>query len=162
MSETSKHYERVSQFMMAGDQQVPIRPELPAPKICELRAKLILEEALETVDALGCTVTGFSAIAAALLRQPDAKLGVQYTHKPNLAEIVDGCCDIKVVTTGTLVACGVPDENVQKAVDDNNLAKFGPGHIIRADGKVIKPPGHRPPDIAGILKGLGYEPTHDR
>ncbi len=161
MDETSEHYKRVLDFMVKGQQRIRARPGLPTSEECELRARLILEEALETVEALGCTVIGTSALSGALLKRRDAHLDVAYTHEPDLIEIVDGCCDIKVVTTGTLITCGVADEWPQAEVDRANLAKFGPGHIIRADGKVIKPPGHKPPDIARILKGLGYEPTHD-
>ena len=71
-----------------------------------------------------------------------------------MVETIDGCCDLAVVTTGTLSACGVPDLPFQQAVDQNNLEKFGPGNTIRDDGKLIKPPGHKPPDIAGILSRL--------
>jgi predicted HAD superfamily Cof-like phosphohydrolase len=72
----------------------------------------------------------------------------------NTAEVIDGCCDLKVVTTGTLSAFGLPDELFQEEVDTNNLAKFGPGGRRREDGKWVKPPNHKPPDIAGLLKRL--------
>ena len=65
----------------------------------------------------------------------------------DLCAIVDGCCDLSVVTIGTLSACGVPDELFLKLVDENNLAKFGDGHSIREDGKLIKPSDHKPPAI---------------
>src|SRR5690606_33615746 len=72
----------------------------------------------------------------------------------DLEKTVDGCCDLKVVTTGTLSSCGIPDELFQKEVDENNLKKFGPGHSYREDGKLIKPPGHQPPNIKGLLEEL--------
>lgn len=40
----------------------------------------------------------------------------------------------------------------QQLVDENNLAKFGPGGYRRDDGKWIKPPGHKPPAIAKALR----------
>jgi hypothetical protein len=75
--------------------------------------------------------------------------------QPNLEQIVDGCCDIKVVTTGTLIACGVPDILFQDMVDENNLEK-AKNWTIREDGKFIKHPDHKPPDIAGGLARLGF------
>jgi predicted HAD superfamily Cof-like phosphohydrolase len=64
-----------------------------------------------------------------------------------LVAIADGCADIKVVTTGTLSAFGIADDLIQQLVDYNNLEKFGPGHGYREDGKLVKPPEHRPPQL---------------
>jgi predicted HAD superfamily Cof-like phosphohydrolase len=68
-----------------------------------------------------------------------------------MVEIVDGCADVIVVTTGTLSACGVADSAVQNEVDQANLRKFGPGSYKREDGKWMKPPDFRPPDIEAVL-----------
>ncbi len=48
----------------------------------------------------------------------------------------------------------MPDKEIQKMVDNNNLEKFGPGHSIREDGKLIKPPYHKAPDIQGFLERI--------
>lgn len=144
------HYLNVLEFMQKAKQATPAIPFVPGRDVRELRAKLILEEALETVAALGfdvCLGPDRALVEMACLSFADGET-------PNLEEIIDGCCDIKVVTTGTLIACGVPDEPFQRAVDQNNLDKFGPGHSWREDGKLIKPSGHKPPDIAGILIGI--------
>lgn len=140
MPEKSFHQLRVEEFMRLAKQDLPIAPVIPSSVVRRLRANLMLEEVLEAVEGLGFHVT---------LSGHDITLNDLY--EPDLVKIVDGCCDVKVVTTGTLSACGVPDVAVQRLVDDNNLDKFGPGHTIREDGKLIKPPGHQPPDIAGML-----------
>lgn len=108
----------------------------------KLRAKLILEEALETIHALGFRVVGDGELRSH---------GLGF----NLIGTIDGCFDLRVVTTGTLSAFGIPDESGQRLVDENNLAKFGPGCTVRSDGKLIKPPDHKAPDLEGWLKGLG-------
>lgn len=136
------HQQMVDDFMRRiPGQEAPARPTLPDATVRRLRAALILEEALETIEALGfkATVT-------------DNVRGLNPAGEPNLVEIVDGCCDLKVVTTGTLTACGVADVGPQLEVDVNNLCKFGPGHSIREDGKLIKPPDHPVPDLAVIIK----------
>lgn len=133
-----------------------------------LRAKLILEEAFETVYALGVSVGYPSSSLAKNEETGDMPLYLDaLVYRADLeynpVEVIDGCCDIKVVTTGTLVAMGVPDEPFQHAVDANNLAKFGPGGYRREDGKWVKPPGHKPPDIEGILQELQIErERHER
>lgn len=148
----SEHYGNVAAFMRLAKQNVPNKPTIPSEEIRLLRAKLILEEALETIEALGVR----AAIHVADGEFVDIVDDLQFyaVGEPNLEEIIDGCCDIKVVTTGTLVACGIPDVMFQEEVDNNNLAKFGPGHTIREDGKLVKPPNHTPPKIAELLEKL--------
>lgn len=119
--------------MLRAKQEVPILPTLPAETIRYLRAKLILEEAIETINALGFAITS------------DPKIDGSYCGDGNLTEIVDGCCDLMVVTTGTLSACGLADERLQEIVDLDNLKKFKPGYTLSPEGKLIKPPGHKGP-----------------
>ena len=76
---------------------------------------------------------------------------------PCLEGIADGCADIKVVTTGTLSAFGIPDMMIQEEVDAANLRKFSEGGYRREDGKWMKPPDWTPPDIDGILELMGWE-----
>lgn len=160
----SPHQQRVDAFMRLALQDVPGEPIMPKPSVRKLRAKLIFEEAMETINALGVQVlfggSGQVSMAINDPNAPDPKDRVkphryEVVGRGDLIEIVDGCCDIKVVTTGTLTACGVSDQPVQFAVDANNLAKFGPGHQIREDGKLIKPPDHAPPDLLSLLRKMG-------
>lgn len=144
------HYKRIEQFMKLAKQETPAVATLPSEDIRRLRAKLIFEEAMETIKALGFEITLRTGLLQTAISDP-ADLSFHQMHTPDIIEIIDGCCDISVVTIGALIACGVPDQPFLEAVDTNNLAKFGPGHTIREDGKLVKPPGHKPPDIAGIL-----------
>ncbi len=149
----SEHYCKLEQFMKLAGQERPKTPKIPSREVRKLRAKLIFEECLETITALG-----FAVIT--LNERVDGKTVYHPTfiedEEPNLIEIADGCADIKVIATGTLVACGIHDVELQNEVDKNNLTKFGKGHRIREDGKLIKPPNHQPPDIAKILKDQVY------
>jgi len=139
---STPHQARVAEFMRLAGQELPQLPGLPSLGIRKLRAKLILEEALETLKGLG-----YEPVKKPWSQDWD----VQEAYEPDLVEIVDGCADISVVTTGTLLACGVGDEDLLKLVDENNLAKFGPGGYRREDGKWMKPAEHKAPDIAGLL-----------
>jgi len=146
----SEHQIRVEEFMRKAEQELPSGPSMPSQYIRTLRARLILEEALETVQALGVAVHlessyGLVGVYIAGLRYFSA-------GDHDLVEAVDGCCDLRVVTTGTLSALGVQDESVQKIVDDANLRKFGPGSYKDVDGKWIKPPDFVPPQEALVLE----------
>lgn len=153
--EQSAHQLRVEAFMRLAKQALPGKPTIPDPKVRELRARLILEEALEAAEALGCDVWVGDQIKQYHANPAAMKSGTirieASSHKPDFAEIVKECCDIAVVTTGTLSAFGVKDKIPHQIVDDNNLAKFGPGHSIRADGKLVKPPNHKKPDMQGEI-----------
>lgn len=141
------HQLRIDEFMRLARQTLPPRPIMPSVEVRQLRANLILEEALETITALGFTV------------QKDEvtnQLRPFAAHTPNIVEVVDGCADISVVTIGTLSAFGVGDMPILEAVDTANLGKFGPGSYKREDGKWVKPPDFKPADIMSLLIGQGY------
>lgn len=147
----SEHQQRVEELMVKAKQEVPNKPTIPDARTRILRAKLILEEAIETVTALGVDVV-FHAPENSKLNQLHG-LSFYDNGKPNLIEIADGCWDIRVVTTGTLSACGIHDEEGQIEVDKNNLAKFdNPNAYWREDGKFVKAPDHPKPDIESIIQ----------
>lgn len=147
------HYTRIRSFMRKAGQETPSKPVIPDEETRLLRAKLILEEAIETIRAMGVGVR---------LRKSNGEQGVVTVDPHELAfyidgevdleGVVDGCADISVVTIGTLIAFGVDDEPILEEVDQANLRKFGPGSYAREDGKWMKPPGWTPPDILGALE----------
>lgn len=154
MSCKTKHQRRVAKFMKLAGQEVPKTPTIPDAKTRELRAMLILEEALETVAALG-----FGACVHWEQHSdetPKHDITLDELAKPDIVEVVDGCCDISVVTMGTLLSFGVSDRKFLEEVDRSNMRKFGPGSYRREDGKWMKPPLWEAPDILTLLKEQGY------
>lgn len=138
----SPHQQRVDDFMRKAGQDLPAAPCIPDENTRRLRAILILEEALETIKALGFWPA-----------QIDTHLNP--AGEPDLEGIADGCADISVVTIGTLSACGIADQPILEEVDQANLRKFGPGGHRREDGKWIKPADWTPPNIMGRLEAQG-------
>jgi len=112
------------------------------PATRELRARLILEEALETINALGVVVTqdgGTLAIGHVHFLTRD-----EYDHEG----VIDGICDTIYVAEGTAVAAGVPIRAHMAEVVRANEAKF-PGGVAVTNpltGKYQKPVGWTPPD----------------
>lgn len=148
----TQHQQRVEAFMELAKQELPNSPTEPSESVRLLRAKLIFEEALETITALGFSIS----MDASSLMEPGVVFAFHACDSFNMVEAVDGCCDLSVVTIGTLSALGVADAPLIETVDRNNLDKFGPGHTIREDGKLVKPPGHKPPDITAELVKQGW------
>lgn len=108
----SEHQQRIDEFMVKAGQMVPFARTQPDEATRILRAKLILEEAFETI---------IKGLGVAMVFPMDWR----WDPKPVEFRI------------------------------DGPFKKFGPGHSIRADGKLVKPPGHKPPDIAAELARQG-------
>ena len=152
----SEHQQRVDEFMRKAGQDVPEAPFIPDENTRLLRAKLIFEECMETIQkGLGVSISGTFERSNFTL-EADSSF--------NMRETVDGCCDIKVVTTGTLTACGISDLEPQRLVDESNLAKFGPGGYRAGpndpngpEGKWIKPKDWQPPDLMAEVRRQSRE-----
>jgi len=148
----SGHQTRIEEFMTGCGQEVPLVPTVPSHEVRVLRARLILEEALETVKALGFRL--YTKAGRSYLSFGDFQFSPEVD--PNLVEIADGCADISVVAYGTLSACGIADQSLILEVDKNNLEKLEKG-TVDEHGKLTKPKDHQPPEIEKLLKEQGWE-----
>jgi predicted HAD superfamily Cof-like phosphohydrolase len=111
-----------------------------------LRAKLIFEEAMETIQALG---TGVQI-------GPNNEWVFVDTGEENYnpKEVLDGVCDLAVVSDGTLISCGLYEvfPEALGRIDQNNFSKVRDGVIKNADGKYQKPPGYKPVVLEKFLR----------
>lgn len=136
----------------------------PAVRDGELRARLILEEAIETAYALvRATQQSNSdalfvvddicraAIEKAVVCNPE--LGA-LDPISNIAEAIDGCVDLIYVTVGTAVAMGVSLDMFWLAVHAANMQKAG-GPVV--NGKLMKPRNWQPPNIRDLFENLRPE-----
>lgn len=120
-------------------------PSNPGFRDENLRARLIGEEAIETVYAILGSEDGYSLIfelAQALLLKHRAA----GTTEPDFVEAIDGCCDSIYVCTGSLIAWGVPVEIPWDLVQNANMTKGGGPKDVH--GKALKPPGWISPNDA--------------
>jgi predicted HAD superfamily Cof-like phosphohydrolase len=71
----------------------------------------------------------------------------------DVPESAKEAADVIVTVLGTMAEEGIPFGAVWDAVHASNMAKRGPDKqvIRRADGKILKPEGWQPPDIAAVL-----------
>ena len=176
--------EDIAELMRQYKQEVKSAPEMPEAGTRLLRARLVLEEALEFVRACGCTVSleGGEAVLERIAVVTDPG-GV-----PDLVEYVDGCVDQLVVTYGALNAAGVLAQPAWDEVQRSNMSKAWPHcsecdavleldgegelahpagaahgegwtavHRIhkREDGKVVKSPTYSPANLRRVIEEQG-------
>jgi predicted HAD superfamily Cof-like phosphohydrolase len=120
------NFEKVKEFMSSFRQEVKDSPKLAEHEIAMLRLKLILEEYEELEDAV--------------------------TEK-HLVGIADALTDILYVTYGAGAAYGIDLDKCFEEVHSSNMSKLGEdgNPIYREDGKVLKGPNYRPPDLKNVL-----------
>jgi predicted HAD superfamily Cof-like phosphohydrolase len=137
-------------FLGAGGHTLPCLPKEASEQIRLLQAKLLMEETLEAIEAMGVvvqTVDGHDVCIGMMEFYVDDR---GHVSLPSLAKEL---ADVRVVATGTMSLFGIADEEVQEAVDANNIAKVeGKKAEKREDGKIVKSGSHPKPDIAGILQ----------
>ena len=68
----------------------------------------------------------------------------------NLPEFADGLVDLTWVVLGTAVVARLPFNELWEEVKRANMAKEG--GKLDASGKLLKPPGWKPPDIESVLE----------
>jgi len=146
---------RVQLFMERIPSQVnmPTKPTIPSLEVRILRARLMLEECLETIEnglGLSIWVDEDFIISMKDLTFHERITGAQI-REPNLVEIADGLADQEVVNLGTAIACGLNMQPFFDEVMNNNFLKLERGTIDKY-GKLIKSGDHPKPNIERILK----------
>ena len=140
----------VREFMKQAGQSIPRVPTEPTEDERLLRARLILEEALETITrGLGIQVSHDSQI---LEKSSDFFLDIENDF--DMIETIDGAEDLRWVgVDGIYVMCGVDPVAPREEVNRSNMSKFIDGHR-REDGKWVKGPSYSPVDLTDKIKQI--------
>ena len=162
----------VRAFHRAMGQPILPCPQVPSDERVRLRLRLIAEEFQELLDS----AFHFGDVDASDSHEPelahanqeavqfdrkslDLALGLIIAKAPirvSLPEFADACADLDYVVEGTRLEFGIDGRPIADAVQAANMAKAnGPR---RADGKILKPEGWKPPDIAAELVKQGWTP----
>lgn len=88
------------------------------------------------------------------LHREEFKELVEAIESHDIVAVADALADLTYVLYGTALELGIDLDMVLAEVHRSNMAKLGPDGepIYREDGKVLKPKGWQPPDIAGVLR----------
>jgi predicted HAD superfamily Cof-like phosphohydrolase len=118
-------YNDVKDFHKAFGQRIGETPKLPDENERHLRKVLLQEEFNEYITA---------------------------EAENDIVEIADALADIIYIACGTAVSYGIPLDIIFDEVHNSNMSKLVDGKVIRrSDGKIQKPEGWMPPNIANIL-----------
>ena len=144
----------VAEFHRAMGQQILPKPSIPSREVIILRARLVTEEFGEFIGALtGADEAATERLVSHMHGFVRAYLDPQ--RKPDLPALADAIEDLKYVLYGTDLAFGINGEPLWDAVQAANMAKAG--GPVSPEGKRLKPPGWKPPDIEGLLREQGWE-----
>lgn len=121
------NFEKVGDFMEAFGQEVLYIPTMPDFNLSALRLDLIEEEVQELRDGLG---------------------------KKSMLEIADALTDILYVVYGAGHAFGIDLDDCFHEVHSSNMTKLGADGrpLYREDGKVMKGPNYREPDLTKFVR----------
>lgn len=142
----------VEEFHLAFRGPIAAHPMIPSLEVRKLRAKLIIEELGEYLEA-----TGFKGLYGDYcikeLMDYVADTHERSETKVNIIEAADALADIDYVVAGANLAFGFPAYEIIKHVHESNMSKLGEDGqpMFRADGKILKGPNYFKPDIASIL-----------
>jgi predicted HAD superfamily Cof-like phosphohydrolase len=154
--QSDRHQMVREQFVVFG-QDRPEQPAVPSDDQVRFRARLITEEYVELLESLFCPfgVRGFDSVKFWDQLRFSLNGLVSYARiNVDLAEALDACVDLQVVTEGLFVQFGFDSRPFWRLVHEANMAKAsGP---FRPDGKRLKPEGWQPPDIVGEIRRQGF------
>ncbi len=123
--------DKIKDFHVTMGAAAPDRPTMPSKELLDLRKTLIREEYNEVNEQIDRLMQDETSDMTALIHE---------------------LTDLLYVTYGAIWACGVNPDPVFAEVHDANMRKLdGPR---RADGKVLKPEGWQPADVAGVIESL--------
>ncbi|MEU5438144.1 MazG nucleotide pyrophosphohydrolase domain-containing protein [Streptomyces sp. NPDC020719] len=78
-----------------------------------------------------------------------------------LPHLAHELADVVYVAYGTALVHGIDLDEVIAEIHRANMTKLGPDGrpVLRADGKVLKGPHYRAPDVPEVLRGQGWPGT---
>jgi len=149
--------EKVREFTFEAGQPVPDRPQLMGIEEVNFITKMILDELLELYSTV---MRPKNAKAAMMQMLSEAKNVPKMNVHPNkvhelIAEQGDAFVDIWYYSLNCMAKKGVNLSSIFELVHNANMAKrdaMTGKFIKRADGKIIKPKGWRPPNVSAEIK----------
>lgn len=135
------------------------QPTMPTGRERKVRARLHVEEVAELVAELLAGELD-SRAEVDMLAALFVKRAMPTRWEPDLAAILRELADNQYVNGGTANIHGLPLTRAFLEVHRANMAKLGPDGRPRYSehGKVLKPEGWQPPDIAAVLAGTTTRP----
>lgn len=121
------NFEKIKEFHRVFKRPFAEKPTIPLGKVQDLRIKLMKEELEEVIKAI---------------------------ENGDLKNLSKELADLLVVTYGTADAYGIDADKAMDLVHKSNMSKLDNNGqpIIREDGKVMKGPNYKEPDMSELFK----------
>lgn len=129
-----------------------------------MQQRSVADMVLEFHQRFGCAINNTSEttnqMRAALIREEArevaeaAERAAQALETGDLEHLARELADLTYVTYGACVTVGIDLDAAVAAVHEANMSKLGPdgAPVMRADGKVLKGPNYRPPDMSAAIR----------
>lgn len=135
---------RAERGLTAGEMVAEFHKEFGIPQghdraTLDFRLDLLLEEAMEVVDAAGY--------------KHDDEKGLELKQKPKSKALLKELCDIVYVAIGWAVTHGWDFDEALRRVHASNMTKIPKDGKIkrRKDGKILKPDTYKEPDLGDLV-----------
>jgi predicted HAD superfamily Cof-like phosphohydrolase len=150
-------HEQLLEFHAKVGQPILDKPQVPDEARIRLRAALIAEEFFETMEAMFARTERNNLADIQATTMDFIKHGWILINMPSFA---DGLADLDYVIEGTRIEFGIDGAPIAAEVHRANMAKAvgptGRDGPVAGNGKILKPPGWKPPDIEGELRKQGW------
>lgn len=151
-------YDLVQEFHEAFGHPVRKEPVVPPVGEIKFRARFILEETVELIQALGGDKTTNRHLARAidLLERARDQIAMAPDYEFNAVDLIgvaDALGDLDYIINGAALTFGMPQPEVVIEIHSSNMTKLSPDGkpIYNEEGKVVKGPNYRAPDLKMIL-----------
>ena len=155
MLATDPYVSRVTEFHRAMGLPVRTVPSVGTVEERILRVRLLLEEVLEYAKASAVRVLVHVGHGGVLHGASDLEFEPHDADEPDLVAMTHELGDCQVIVAGCAVQLGLPLlAAVSEEIHPANMRKVGPDGrpIVRADGKVVKPEGWKPANVARVVE----------
>lgn len=146
---TTKLHHQVREFHIYFGKPVHYVPRMPDHDRLTLRLRLIAEEFCEVLEAAGCEDSDL--LLHCINSFIDERSRV---NDSDLAKLAHEASDLDYVVENLRSECGFDGEPVTDEIHRANMSKVG--SEVRLDGKILKGPNYRSPDVATVLRKQGW------
>ena len=147
------HDTPVREFHEVFDHPVSYDPKsIPDIKVRVLRVQMLASELVELARAMGVRLVVDSEVSG---NEDDAVVCQAGTEAYDQVEAADALGDLRYIVDGGNLVCGFPGDLVLREIHASNMSKLGADGqpVRREDGKILKGPNYRKPDIKAVLYG---------
>jgi predicted HAD superfamily Cof-like phosphohydrolase len=145
----------VEEFHRTYEIPVAGTPSVPEKALLDKQLRCIFEEAVELLEAAG----GSQTDVCTLKDMFEMALKYREHDKVDLVEVADACGDLDYTVESLRLVLGINGLPIADEIQRSNMSKLDENGkpLKREDGKILKGPNFKEPDIRSQLLAQGWE-----